>query len=102
MSRSLLRLEQYRTTCLNLENDVEKNTTILNDLGFSLSTLDTELKKLYSDIQSKSKQIDLENKKIESLKKRQDASQIICLIYCIRFYLIFIIIFSLNFRSVIW
>lgn len=80
LSRSLLKLEQYRTTCSNLENDVEKNSTFLNDLGFDLSTLDSELKKLYADIQNKSKQIDLENKHIETLKKRQDASQIICIL----------------------
>jgi len=46
----------------------------LNDQGLSLSLLDNEMKKLYIDIQSKSNQIDLENKKIETLKKKQDVS----------------------------
>uniref|UniRef100_A0A2S2Q421 Coiled-coil domain-containing protein n=1 Tax=Sipha flava TaxID=143950 RepID=A0A2S2Q421_9HEMI len=80
LSQSLLKLEQYRTTSSNLENDIEKNTTFLNDLGFALSTLDSELKKLYIDIQNKSKQIDLENKQMETIKKKQDARKIINLI----------------------
>jgi len=52
---------------------MEENTKYLNDQGLILSTLDNEMKKLYIDIQNKSRQIDLENKKMETLKK-QDAS----------------------------
>lgn len=73
MSQLLLKLEQYCTTSSNLENDIQKNTKFLNDQGLTLSTLDSELKKLYIDIQNKSKQIDLENKQMENLKKKQDA-----------------------------
>lgn len=57
-----------------MENDIEKNTKYLNDQAFALSTLDSELKKIYSEIQNKSRQIDEENKHLDLIKNRQDAS----------------------------
>lgn len=57
-----------------MENDIENNTKYLNDQGFILSTLDSELKKIYSEIQNKSRQIDEENKQLDLVKNRQDAS----------------------------
>lgn len=74
LSQALLKLEQYRNTISNLEKDINENTKHLNDRGLTLSVLSVELKKLYIDIQNKSRQIDLENKKMETLKKKQDAS----------------------------
>lgn len=71
----MLKLEQYRTTSSNLEKDIEGNTKYLNDQGLNLSVLKSELKKLYTEIQNKSNQIDFENKKLENVKKRQNVSQ---------------------------
>lgn len=45
-----------------------------------MSALDVDLKKLYVDIQNKLRQIDLEKKQIETLKKKQDVSYKIVLI----------------------
>ncbi|KAE9542832.1 hypothetical protein AGLY_002743 [Aphis glycines] len=72
LSKALLKLEQCRTTSSNLEQDIEENTKYLNDQGFALTTLDSELKKIYSEIQNKTKQIDLENKQLEIVKKLHD------------------------------
>lgn len=74
LSKSLLQLEQCCTTSFNLELNIEKNTKYLNDQGFALSALDSELKKLYTEIQNKTKHIDLENKQLEIVKKINDAS----------------------------
>lgn len=74
LSHSLLKLEQYRTTISNIEKDVEENIKNLNNQGYALSALDFELKKLYTEIQNKSRQIDLENNQLETIKKRYEAS----------------------------
>lgn len=74
MSQILLKLEQFRTTSSNLENDLEENTKYLNNQGFTLSVLDSELKKLYTEMQNKLRQIDLENKQLETVKKRHNVS----------------------------
>jgi len=58
-----------------LEQDIVENTKYLNDQGFALSALDSELKKLYTEIQNKTKHIDLENKQLEIVQKLHDASQ---------------------------
>lgn len=72
LTRALLKLEQYRSTSLNLEKEIEVNTKCMNDQVLALSIIDSELKKLHIDIQNKSKQIDLENKQLETLKKKSD------------------------------
>eukprot|EP00102_Acyrthosiphon_pisum_P020925 XP_016658135.1 PREDICTED: coiled-coil domain-containing protein 40 [Acyrthosiphon pisum] len=72
LSKTLLKLEQCRTTSFNLEQDIVENTKYLNDQGFALSALDSELKKLYTEIQNKTKHIDLENKQLEIVKKLHD------------------------------
>lgn len=72
LTQALLKLEQYRTACSNLEKDIEENTKCMNSQGFTISIFDTELKKLHIDIQNKSRQIDLENKRLETLKKKSD------------------------------
>ncbi|VVC28629.1 Hypothetical protein CINCED_3A025872 [Cinara cedri] len=70
LSQVLLKLEQYRNTSFNLEKDIKENTKYLNDQGFVLSALDSELNKIYTEIKNKSRQIDLENKKLETMKKK--------------------------------
>lgn len=47
----------------------------MNDQGLALSALDSELKKWYTEIQNKTKHIDLENKQLEMVKKLHDVSQ---------------------------
>lgn len=74
LTQSLLKLEQYRTTSSNLEKDIEENTKSMNDQGFALSEIDSELKKLLIDIQNKTRQIDLENKQLETLQKKCEVS----------------------------
>lgn len=69
-----MNLEQYRNTSYNLETSLEENTKYLNDQNFNLSTLGSELKKLNSEIQNKSNQINFENKQMENVKKKQNAS----------------------------
>lgn len=75
LSLTLLKLEQCRTTSTNLENNLEENTKYLKNQGFIVSTLNFELKKLYTEIQNKSRQIDLENKQLETVKKRHNVSK---------------------------
>lgn len=53
---------------------MEKHTKYLNNQEFTISTLDSELKKLYTEIKNKSKQNDLENKQLEAAKKRNEAN----------------------------
>ncbi|XP_022161075.1 kinetochore protein SLK19-like [Myzus persicae] len=77
LSKELLKLEQCRTTSFNLEQDIVENTKYLNDKGLVLSTLDSELKKLYTEIQNKTKHIDLENKQLEVVKKLHDEGYIL-------------------------
>lgn len=55
-----------------MEKDIEENTKYLNDQGIVLSTLDSELKKVFTEIHIKSKQIDLENKQLDRLKNKQE------------------------------
>jgi len=89
LSHALLKLEQYRTTSSNLEKDIEVNTQHLNYQGLTLSMLNNELKKLYTDIQNKSRQIDLENKQLQTVKKKQEASKKFCnMLYVLQFNLI--------------
>lgn len=75
LSKALLKLEQCRTTSFNLEQDIVENTKYLNNQGLALSALDSELKKMYAEIQNKTKHIDLENKQLEIAKKLHNASQ---------------------------
>ncbi|XP_025204479.1 coiled-coil domain-containing protein 40-like [Melanaphis sacchari] len=70
-------LDQITSVYSNLEQDIEKNTKYLNDQGFALSSLDSELKKLYIEIQNKTKQIDLENKQLEMIKKLHNDGHIL-------------------------
>lgn len=72
LTQALLKLEQYRTASSNLEKDIKDNTKYMNSQGLALSIIDSELKKLSIDIQNKSRQIDLENKHLETLKKKSD------------------------------
>lgn len=72
LTQALLKLEQYRTASSNLEKNIEDNTKCMNSQGFALSIIDSELKKLHIDIQNKSRQIDQENKHLETLKKKSD------------------------------
>lgn len=69
-----MKLEQHRTTTFNLEKEIEQNTKHLNNQELTISTLDSELKKLYTDIKNKSKQNDLENKQLEAAKKRNEVN----------------------------
>ncbi|XP_026805557.1 uncharacterized protein LOC113548720 [Rhopalosiphum maidis] len=56
LSKSLLKLEQYRTTSSNLEHDIEENTKYLNDQGYDL-VMETKNKKLDKEIASLSKEV---------------------------------------------
>lgn len=67
-----MKLEQCRTTSFSMEKDIEDNTKYLNDQGLVLSALDSELKKIFTEIHIKSKQIDLENKQLDRLKNKQE------------------------------
>lgn len=66
----MLKLEQCRASSLNLEKDVEVNTKYLNDKAVVISKLNSEQKKLYDEIKKKSRQIDLEKKQLETVKRR--------------------------------
>lgn len=70
-----IKLKQYRTTTYNLEKQIKELTIDLNHQDLYISTLDSELKKLYSDIQMKSNMIESELKELETLKKKSEASQ---------------------------
>jgi len=70
-----IKLKQYRTTTYNLEKQIKEHTTDLNRQDLYISTLDSELKKLYADIQMKSNTIESEFKELESFKKKSEASQ---------------------------
>lgn len=74
LSQSLSKLEQYRTSYINLEQFIEKNNKDLDDQQSFLSALDSELKKLFAEIHSKSRQIDIENKHFEVIKNRNEVS----------------------------
>lgn len=74
LSRALLKVEQYRSFISNTENAIEENFKQLKNNKFILSTSNSELKKLYAEIQNKFKQIESENKQLEALKISQNAS----------------------------
>lgn len=70
-----IKLKQHRTTTYNLEKQIKELTIDLNHQDLYISTLDSELKKLYTDMQMKSNMIESEFKELESLKKKQEVSQ---------------------------
>jgi len=70
-----IKLKQHRTTSYNLEKQIKELTIDLNHQDLYISTLDSELKKLYTDIQMKSNMIESEFKELESLKKKREVSQ---------------------------
>lgn len=74
LSQALLKAEQYRSTISNMENAVRENIKYLDNQNIIISASNSELKKLYTEIQNKLKQIDSENKQLETLKKRHDVS----------------------------
>lgn len=82
-----LQLEQYRATSSNIMNDIDKSTKCLNGQEFILSTLNSELKKLDLEIHNKSDSIYLKDKKLTSLKKKEEVSQDINLL-TILFYIL--------------
>lgn len=51
---------------------MEENTKYLNAQELVLSTLDSELKKIFTEIHIKSRQIDLENKQLDRIKNKQE------------------------------
>lgn len=72
LSQALLKLEQYRTTSFNLEKDIEENNKYLTGQVCTISECDFEFKKILADIQYKLRQIDIETKQLEIVKKRHD------------------------------
>ncbi|XP_050520950.1 coiled-coil domain-containing protein 40-like [Daktulosphaira vitifoliae] len=72
LSQTLLKAEQYRIVILNLERDIEENTKTMKEKSNLIFDLETELNKLLCDIQQKSRQIDIETKNLETVRKKQD------------------------------
>lgn len=72
LAQALFKLEQYRTTSTNLEKDIEENNKFMNNHELVLSAMNSELRKLLTDIQYKSRNIDKENKHLETLQKKCD------------------------------
>ncbi|VVC24084.1 Hypothetical protein CINCED_3A023271 [Cinara cedri] len=70
LSEAILKLEQFRNTSYNLEKNIEENTKRLNEGEIALSALDSELKKIYTEIRNKTRQIDTESKQLETFKIR--------------------------------
>lgn len=91
LSQSLLKLEQYCMTSSNLEKDVEKDTKYLINQGAVIFELNSELKKLHTNIECRSRQIELETKKLETIKKKCDVRQFSYFIFT--FHKIHIILF---------
>lgn len=75
LSLDKTKLEQYCSTIYNLEQQIEEQTKDLNNQELYISTLDSELNKLYTDIQIKSIAIESESKQLESLKIKHEVSQ---------------------------
>jgi len=75
VSSNETKLQQYCNITHNLEKQIKEFTVNLNSQELYISTLDTELKKLYTEIQMKSNSIESESKQLESLKNKQEASR---------------------------
>ncbi|KAL4090962.1 hypothetical protein QTP88_025714 [Uroleucon formosanum] len=71
-----IKLKQHRTTTYNLEKQIKELNKDINNQNLYISTLDTELKKLYTDVQLKSNMIELEFKELESLKKKREVGDV--------------------------
>jgi hypothetical protein len=84
-NQAVLQFEQYREISSILKNDIEENTTCLNDQEVILSTLHSELKKLDLDIHNESKSILKKEKIIMITTEKEEASRetqlIIILLY---------------------
>ncbi|XP_060873754.1 interaptin-like [Metopolophium dirhodum] len=72
-----IKLKQHLTTTYNLEKQIKELTIDLNHQDLYISTLDSELKKLYTDMQMKSNMIESEFKELESLKKKREVGDVI-------------------------
>ncbi|XP_050424677.1 putative leucine-rich repeat-containing protein DDB_G0290503 [Adelges cooleyi] len=70
LSQILLKSEQYRSLITNLEKEIDKNTKIMKEKGQVMIDLESELNKLYSEIERKSRQVDVETKHLEAVKKK--------------------------------
>ncbi|XP_025411772.1 uncharacterized protein LOC112684452 [Sipha flava] len=73
--QAVLQFEQYREISSILKNDIEENTTCLNDQEVILSTLHSELKKLDLDIHNESKSILKKEKIIMITTEKEEARE---------------------------
>ncbi|XP_025205735.1 LOW QUALITY PROTEIN: early endosome antigen 1-like [Melanaphis sacchari] len=67
-----IKLKQYRTTTYNLKKQIKELDKNLDQHDLYITSLDSKLKKLNTDIQIISNTIESENKELESLKKKQE------------------------------